>query len=66
MLSKAMQDKLMSAEEAVRRFIPDGAQVVLGGFTVTRNPKALAWEMARQGRRTCMWSATHTDRPWIS
>jgi glutaconate CoA-transferase subunit A len=43
--------KLMSAEEAVRRFIKDGDMVALGGFTVNRNPMALAREIIRQGRR---------------
>jgi glutaconate CoA-transferase subunit A len=39
----------MSLEEAVKRFIKDGCQVALGGFTVSRNPMALAYEIIRQG-----------------
>jgi glutaconate CoA-transferase subunit A len=39
----------MGAAEAVRRFIPSGAQVALGGFTVSRNPMAMAREIVRQG-----------------
>jgi glutaconate CoA-transferase subunit A len=41
-------DKLMSLEEAVRRFIKDGSQMALGGFTVSRNPMALVYEIVRQ------------------
>jgi len=33
-----IEDKLMSLEEAVRRFIKDGSQVALGGFT--REPQS--------------------------
>ena len=40
--------KIMTAEEAVRRFIPDGGQITLGGFTITRNPMYLAREIVRQ------------------
>ena len=41
----------MSAAEAVRRFVPNGSQVALGGFTVNRNPMLLAMEIIRQGVR---------------
>ena len=43
--------KLMSLGEAVERFVPDGSQVTLGGFTINRNPMALAYEIARRGVR---------------
>ncbi|AFM23549.1 CoA transferase subunit A [Desulfomonile tiedjei] len=43
--------KLMSAEDAVRRFVSDGSQVALGGFTVSRNAMALAREIIRQKKR---------------
>ncbi|MCX7966799.1 MAG: glutaconate CoA-transferase [Syntrophorhabdaceae bacterium] len=42
-------DKLMSLEEAVKKFIKNGSQIALGGFTVMRNPMALAYEIIRQG-----------------
>jgi len=45
----SLGDKLMSLSEAVERFVPSGAQVALGGFTVSRNPMALAREIIRQG-----------------
>ncbi|MBI5249056.1 MAG: CoA transferase subunit A [Desulfomonile tiedjei] len=43
--------KLMSPEEAVRRFISDGSQIALGGFTVSRNNMVLAREIIRQKKR---------------
>ena len=43
--------KLMTAEESVRRFVPDGAQIALGGFTVSRNPMVIAREIIRQGKK---------------
>jgi glutaconate CoA-transferase subunit A len=43
-----IQDKLMSLSEAVKRFIKDGSQIALGGFTVNRNPMAVAYEIVRQ------------------
>ena len=41
-------DKLMTIEEAVRRFVKNGCQLAVGGFTVTRNPMALVYEIVRQ------------------
>ncbi|MHB8110613.1 MAG: CoA transferase subunit A, partial [Syntrophorhabdaceae bacterium] len=41
-------DKLMSLNQAVSRFIKDGCQLALGGFTINRNPMALVYEMVRQ------------------
>jgi glutaconate CoA-transferase, subunit A len=43
-----IEDKLMSLEEAVNRFIKDGCQLAIGGFTVVRNPMAVIYEIARQ------------------
>jgi glutaconate CoA-transferase subunit A len=43
-----IEDKLITLEEAVGRFIKNGAQIALGGFTVARNPMALAYEIIRQ------------------
>lgn len=42
-------DKVMSPKEAVKRFIKDGSQIAIGGFTVVRNPMAIAYEIVRQG-----------------
>jgi len=41
----------MTPGEAVRRFIKDGSQIALGGFTVNRNPMAMVCEVVRQGIR---------------
>ena len=44
-------DKLMSLKEAVRRFVRNGCQLSIGGFTVARNPMAAVYEVVRQGIR---------------
>ena len=46
-----LDGKLMSAAEAVKRFIKPGSQIALGGFTLNRNPMYLAREIIRQGVR---------------
>jgi glutaconate CoA-transferase subunit A len=43
-----LDGKLMTLSEAVRRFVKPGAQIALGGFTINRNPMALAYEIVRQ------------------
>ena len=49
-----LKDKLMSAEEAVRRFVKDGDMIALGGFTVNRNTMVIAREIIRQGAGNCI------------
>ena len=46
-----LQNKLMTPKEAVRKFIKDGAQVAIGGFTINRNPMGIVYEIIRQRRR---------------
>ncbi len=41
-------DRLMGLDEAVSRFVKDGCQLAIGGFTITRNPMAVAYEIVRQ------------------
>ena len=41
-------DRLMGLDEAVSRFVKDGCQLAIGGFTITRNPMAAAYEIVRQ------------------
>ncbi len=41
-------DKVMSLPEAVRRFVPDGSHISIGGFTLNRNPMAAVYEIIRQ------------------
>jgi glutaconate CoA-transferase subunit A len=43
-------DKLTTAAEAVRRLVPDGAVVGVGGTNHARTPMALLIEVLRQGR----------------
>ena len=43
-----LDGKLMTVGEAVERFVPDGCQIAVGGFTITRNPMAAAYEIARR------------------
>ena len=49
-LDRAAGDKLTSAEEAVRRFVPDDAVIGVGGTNHARTPMALLIEILRQGR----------------
>jgi glutaconate CoA-transferase subunit A len=41
-------DKLMSLKEAVARYVRNGCQLSIGGFTVARNPMAAIYEIVRQ------------------
>jgi glutaconate CoA-transferase subunit A len=41
-------DKVMPLADAVRRFVPDGAHISIGGFTINRNPMAAVYEIIRQ------------------
>ena len=43
-----LDGKLMTAREAVERFVRDGQQIAVGGFTINRNPMALVYEIARR------------------
>jgi len=43
-----MSEKVTSLAEAVRHFIHDGAYISFGGFTVNRQPMAVAYEIIRQ------------------
>jgi glutaconate CoA-transferase subunit A len=52
--------KLTSLAAAVRTFVKNGDQVALGGFTISRNPMALAYEIARQ-RITDLHLVAHSN-----
>lgn len=41
-------EKVMDLKTAVERFIPHGAHISIGGFTVNRNPMAAVYEIIRQ------------------
>lgn len=49
-LSRASQDKLTTAAEAVRRLVPADAVIGVGGTNHARTPMALLIEILRQGR----------------
>jgi len=50
-MSLEIKDKLVSLPDAVKRFVKNGSQVAIGGFTINRNPMAIVYEMVRQGIR---------------
>ena len=51
MLGKQVGGKIMTAEEAVRRLVFDGATVGMGGQSIGRCSMALAHEIVRQGKK---------------
>jgi glutaconate CoA-transferase, subunit A len=60
--SRSMTNKLMSVNEAVRRFIHDGDYLATGGFGTVRIATAVLHEILRQGRQHMGFSghtATH-------
>ncbi len=44
-------DKVMGLSEAVARYVPDGAHISIGGFTLNRNPMAAVYEIIRQKKK---------------
>ena len=49
--SRAMVDKRTTVQEAVRKFVPDGCILAMGGFGHIRIPMALIYEIIRQKKR---------------
>lgn len=45
-----MSSKIMNLVDAVRE-IPDGAEIAIGGFAITRSPVAFICELIRQGKK---------------
>lgn len=43
-----MESKIMTAKQAVERFIHPGCHIAFGGFTILRRPMAIAREIVRQ------------------
>jgi glutaconate CoA-transferase subunit A len=43
------QDKVMTLEAAVKKYVSNGSHISIGGFTVNRNPMAAVYEIIRQG-----------------
>ena len=50
-LGKGFGSKLMTAREAVDRYVKDGATVGMGGQSIGRCSMALAHEIVRQGKK---------------
>jgi glutaconate CoA-transferase subunit A len=46
--SNGLGDKLLTLGEAVARYVTDGCQVAVGGFTINRNPMAAVYEIVRR------------------
>jgi len=44
-------DKVTDLPEAINRYVPDGAHISIGGFTINRNPMAAVYEMIRRKKR---------------
>jgi len=44
------ETKLMSAEEAVKKYIKDGVHIALSGFAISRNAISIVQEIIRQGK----------------
>ncbi|MDN5313155.1 MAG: glutaconate CoA-transferase, subunit [Thermoanaerobacteraceae bacterium] len=48
-MNSDINKKVMTAQEAVNRFIKPGTHIAFGGFTILRRPMAIAREIVRQG-----------------
>lgn len=60
--TRALVDKRTTVAEAVRRYIPDGSLLALGGFGHIRSPMSLIYEIVRQRKRdltVCGKTAVH-------
>jgi glutaconate CoA-transferase, subunit A len=45
------EEKVMTLEAAIARYVADGCHISIGGFTVSRNPMAAVYEIIRQGKK---------------
>jgi len=45
------KDKISTLPEAIDHFVPNGAHISIGGFTINRNPMAAVYEIIRQRKR---------------
>ena len=48
-MGEDLKDKVMSAKEAVQKYIKPGTHIAFGGFTLLRRPNTIAREIVRQG-----------------
>jgi len=49
MIDSNLSSKVMTAKEAVQKFIKPGTHIAFGGFTILRRPNTIAREIVRQG-----------------
>lgn len=56
-----VESKLMSVEEAIKKFVEDGSHIAMTGFAITRNSMALAHELIRQKKRNLKISMSIGD-----
>ncbi len=45
------QNKCMDLQAAIKAYVPDGAHISIGGFTINRNPMAAVYEIIRQRKK---------------
>lgn len=45
------QSKCMQMQAAIAAYVPDGAHISIGGFTINRNPMAAVYEIIRQRKK---------------
>ena len=47
----SVQNKQMKLQAAIDAYVPDGAHISIGGFTINRNPMAAVYEIVRQRKK---------------
>lgn len=60
-MSYDVESRLMSAEEAIKKYVEDGSHIAMAGFAITRNSMALAHELVRQRKRNLKVSMSIGD-----
>ncbi len=53
-------DKVIGLAEAIDTYVPDGAHISIGGFTINRNPMAAVYEIIRQ-KKTGLHLYVHSN-----
>lgn len=59
-----MENKIMTLQEAVGKFVKDGDHIVTGGFTTNRKPYALVYEILRQGQKDLVGESGPAGGDW--
>jgi glutaconate CoA-transferase subunit A len=50
-IENTIPNKIIPLSQAISRFVPDGAHISIGGFTLNRNPMAAVYEIIRQQKK---------------